>query len=43
MVLYKGIWDPKPRVTNIKGTNFKFLRCLEALGLKGLQAFEGAV
>ena len=25
MVLNKGIWEPKPRVTNIKGTNLKSL------------------
>ena len=25
MVLNKGIWDPKPRVTSIKGTNLKSL------------------
>ena len=25
MVLNNGIWDPKPRVTSIKGTNLKFL------------------
>ena len=26
MVLNEGIWDPKPRVTNVNGTNFKSLR-----------------
>ena len=25
MALYKGIWDSKPRGTNIKGTNLKSL------------------
>ena len=25
MGLNKGIWDPKPKVTNIKGTNLKSL------------------
>ena len=25
MILNKGIWDPRPRVTNIKGTNLKSL------------------
>ena len=25
MALNKGIWDPKPRVTSIKGTNLKAL------------------
>ena len=25
MALNEGIWDPKPRVTNIKGTNLKSL------------------
>ena len=27
MTLNKGIWDPKPRLTNIKGTNLKSLGC----------------
>ena len=26
MALNNGIWDPKPRVTNIQGTNLKSLR-----------------
>ena len=26
MALDKGIWDPKPRVTNISGTNLKSLK-----------------
>ena len=26
MALNEGIWDPKPEVTNISGTNFKSLR-----------------
>ena len=25
MVLNKGTWDPKPRVTSVKGTNLKSL------------------
>ena len=25
MALDKGIWDPKPRIANIKGTNLKSL------------------
>ena len=25
MVLNKGFWGPKPRITNIKGTNLKSL------------------
>ena len=29
MVLNKGIWDPKPRVTNIRGTNLKSLKGVE--------------
>ena len=28
MALSKGIWDPKPRGTNIKGTNLKSLKVL---------------
>ena len=31
MVLNKGIWDPKPRVTNIKGTNLKSLTIKKTL------------
>ena len=27
MALNKGIWDPKLRGTNIKGTNLKSLKC----------------
>ena len=27
MALNKGIWDPKPRGTNIKGTHLKYLGC----------------
>ena len=26
MALNKGIWVPRPRATNIKGTNFKSLK-----------------
>ena len=26
MALNKGIWDPKPRATNVKGTNLTSLR-----------------
>ena len=34
MALNKGIWDPKPRGTNIKGTNLKSLMdcCYWGLG-----------
>ena len=31
MALNKGIWDPKPRVTNIKGTNLKSLSDSEGM------------
>ena len=27
MALYKGTWDPKPKVTHIKSTNLKSLKC----------------
>ena len=39
MVLNKGSWDPKPRFTNIKGTNLKSLN----VGIKkGLREDVGA-
>ena len=36
MALNKGIWDPKPRFTNIKGTNLKSLSLVMRKGDMGL-------
>ena len=40
MALHKGIWDPKPRLTHIKGTNLKSLihsNCTRTTGPIGTQ------
>ena len=37
IVLNKGIWDPKPQDTNMKGTNLKSLIC--GFRVQGLRLF----
>ena len=34
LALNKGIWDPKPRVANVKGTNLKSLTSAQTSPLK---------
>ena len=43
MALHKGIWDPQPGVTNIKGTNLKSLikvECIKGTNSKSLIKVE---